>query len=160
MTVFLEQNLSLRFDWFYFSIYLKALYESYLTLLYIGLRFLLQSSDVIPILFTATAISVAPVLSESGPSLFVIFVASIHLYNYSFAQFQFTPFILSIICLNTISTGLGPITANKVCRFSVFGENLFLHLTRCIFLIYTKSMYESYLPLIYIFPNFFFDYPV
>ena len=51
----LEQSLFLRFDRFYFSVYLDPLYFSYWLFIYIKFCSLFQISDSIPIMFTTTA---------------------------------------------------------------------------------------------------------
>ena len=100
-------------------------------------------------LSAATATVVTPVVSDKGRSSFVLFFAFIQWYDYVVVYFWLAYFILSIICLNTISTDFVTITENKVSLFSVFDERLFL----CFDCFFEKmrSLDESYWPFIYIF---------
>ena len=80
MVCFGEKNF-LQFDWSYFLIYLNPLYKSYLpisTLFIISFfSHLIQKQPS-----AATATAVAPVVSDNGKSLYVLFIASLHSYNY------------------------------------------------------------------------------
>ena len=71
----LERKLFLRFDWFYFSIDLKSLYDSYLPLYTIFIIFIFNHPiwnqfSLLP-LYTI----VTPAVIENGPSSFFWFVA-------------------------------------------------------------------------------------
>ena len=61
--------------------------------------------------------SVTPVVSEKSKSFFILFVASLHSYDYGVAYFRLTSFILSVFLSKTISKGFVAITARKVSFF-------------------------------------------
>ena len=101
---FLEQNLFLWFYWFYFLIYLKSLYESYLPLSILFLILFFNHPIRNQFYFLPLHSVVAPFVSDNGPSVFVLFVASIQYYNYGVKYFRLNSFILSTVCFDTIST--------------------------------------------------------
>ena len=72
-------------------------------------------------LSAATATGVAPVVSDKGQSLFVLYISFIHSYNYGVIYFLLAQF-LSIICSNAISTNFSNITENKVSLFFDFDQ--------------------------------------
>ena len=67
-----------------------------------------------------------PVVSDNGSSSFVLFVTSLQSRDYVFTLLQLNYFILSIVFLNTISTGFFSITAKKASLSFFFERNLFL----------------------------------
>ena len=79
-----------------------------------------------------------------------MFVASLKSYNYGVTYVRLTSFILSIVFLDTISTGLVAMKENKSSVFFVFERNLFQWFDWFYFLIHLKSFYVSYWLFIYI----------
>ena len=107
-----------------FFIYIKLLYESYLSLstsfLMSYFKNLIQNQ-----LSATTATFVALVISINGKPPFFV-VVSLHLYNYDVTKFWLTSFILSIVFPNRISIGFISITENRISLF-LFWRKRFSH---------------------------------
>ena len=86
-------------------------------------------------ILAATATVVSTVVGNTRKSLCVLFVASIHSWNYGVTYIQLTYFILSNIVLEL---------------------NLFLWFDCLVFSIYIKSLYEAYWKFLYIISLFLF----
>ena len=100
---------------------------------------------------------VASVASYNKKLLFVLFDASLNSYDSTVKHFWITYFILSIISLDTISTGFVDITGKEVSLFVFLEQTLFLLFDRYYFLIFPKWVYTSYLPVSSLFLILFFN---
>ena len=140
----------------FFFIYILSLYDSYLPLSTLFVRFFFNHTiqkQSLRYHYIYCHLS-----SRKWQQAIKVFFASIHSYDCGVLSFWLTSYILSIVCSNTIFTGFVAIIANKESLYFLLWRNLFLRLNWFYFLIYLKSLYESYLPLAKIFIIFFFNY--
>ena len=140
-----------------FFIWLKSLYESYLTLSTI-FHNLFFNNKIQNQLSSDTTTAVTRVVSAKGWSLFVLLVTSWHAYDHVVTWLLLTSHILSIILSKIISTGLLLLYQTRWVYILFWSESCVCDWTVLIFLINIKSLYESYLPLSTLFIIFYFKH--